>query len=95
MTPAFQDSRMLEVTFMKRRRPLALSFKTLFAVLVTGTLGILGALPATAQDQILPLKIKVGDKAPDFALPSAEGKTVKLSDLTGHNILIDFYRGYW
>ncbi|TAM79870.1 MAG: redoxin domain-containing protein [Acidobacteria bacterium] len=48
-----------------------------------------------AQDQILPLKIKVGDKAPDFALPSADGKTVRLSDYAGHNVLIEFYRGYW
>lgn len=50
---------------------------------------------AAAQDEILPLKIKVGEKAPDFALPSADGKTVRLSDYSGHNVLIDFYRGYW
>src|SRR5579875_1346346 len=50
---------------------------------------------AAAQDEILPLKIKVGEKAPDFALPSADGKTVRLSDYAGHNVLIDFYRGYW
>jgi len=36
-----------------------------------------------------------GEKAPAFALPSAEGKTVRLSDFSGHNVLIDFYRGYW
>ncbi len=51
--------------------------------------------PAKAQDRILPLKIKVGEMAPDFALPSADGKTVKLSDFAGHIVLIDFYRGYW
>ncbi len=45
--------------------------------------------------QVQPLRISVGDKAPDFALPSGGGKTVKLSDLAGHNALIDFYRGYW
>lgn len=42
-----------------------------------------------------PLKVRVGEKAPDFALPSANGKTVRLSDLRGHKVLIDFYRGYW
>lgn len=61
---------------------------------------ILGSIPvhSRSQDgdqQLLPLKIKVGDKAPEFALTSAEGKTVKLSDYAGHNVLIDFYRGYW
>lgn len=54
-----------------------------------------GRTSATAKDQILPLKIKVGDKAPDFVLPSADGKMVRLSDYAGHNVLIDFYRGYW
>ena len=42
-----------------------------------------------------PLRVKVGEKAPDFALPSAAGKTVRLSDFSGRNVLIDFYRGYW
>lgn len=80
---------------MKRRYARAISFGTLFAVLLPGALGLLSPLPATPQDQILPLKVKVGDKAPDFALPSADGKTVRLSDYAGHNVLIDFYRGYW
>jgi len=56
---------------------------------------LLGSPSSAAQDQILPLKIKVGEKAPDFALPSADGRTVGLSDYAGHNVLIDFYRGYW
>ena len=45
--------------------------------------------------EILPLKVKLGDKAPDFALPSADGQTVRISDYAGHNVLIDFYRGHW
>lgn len=45
--------------------------------------------------EILPLNVKVGDKAPDFALPSAEGQTVRLSEFAGHNVLIDFYRAHW
>jgi hypothetical protein len=41
------------------------------------------------------LRVKLGTKAPDFALPGTDGKTVRLSGFTGHNVLIDFYRGYW
>jgi cytochrome oxidase Cu insertion factor (SCO1/SenC/PrrC family) len=68
---------------------------TLFVFLLAGAVGLLNPLSVAARDQILPLKIKVGEKAPDFALPSADGKTIRLSDFTGHNVLIDFYRGYW
>ena len=32
-----------------------------------------------------------GDKAPDFALPDADGKTRKLSDLKGHYAIVYFY----
>lgn len=67
----------------------------LLTVLLPGALDLLSPLPVAAQDQILPLKVKVGEKAPDFALPSADGKTVKLSDYAGHNMLLYFYRGYW
>jgi AhpC/TSA family len=42
-----------------------------------------------------PLRVRVSEKAPDFALPSAGGKAFRLSDFRGHNVLIDFYRGYW
>ena len=49
----------------------------------------------SADTQSSTLNVKVGDKAPDFTLESADGKTVKLSDFSGHNVLIDFYRGYW
>jgi len=42
------------------------------------------------------LQLKVGDKAPDFSLLNATGKTVKLSELlTKSKIVLTFYRGSW
>ena len=36
--------------------------------------------------------IGVGDQAPDFELNSSKGGKIKLSDLRGKNVLINFYR---
>jgi len=47
---------------------------------------------------------KVGEKAPDFALPDQDGREVKLSELAAalgaesgkdRYVLLVFYRGYW
>ncbi|MGH9922818.1 MAG: thioredoxin-dependent thiol peroxidase [Nitrososphaerales archaeon] len=35
--------------------------------------------------------LKAGDKAPDFKLPSQDGKVVKLSDLRGKKVVVYFY----
>ena len=35
--------------------------------------------------------VEVGDKAPDFELPSTRGGKLKLSNLRGKNVLINFY----
>jgi len=67
-------------------------------ILATALLAAAAALiPAcrAKTDEMLPLKIKVGEKAPDFTLPAADGSKVELSSFRGHNVLIDFYRGYW
>jgi peroxiredoxin len=40
--------------------------------------------------------LKVGDKAPDFALPNGDGKLVMLSEYTARMpVVIVFYRGFW
>ncbi len=36
-------------------------------------------------------KLRVGDKAPDFSLPSSTGETVRLSQFLGTNVVIFFY----
>lgn len=35
--------------------------------------------------------IKVGDAAPDFALPTGDGRTIRLSDLRGKKVVLYFY----
>ncbi len=35
--------------------------------------------------------LKVGDKAPDFALPSTDGTIIRLKDLQGKKIVLYFY----
>ena len=40
--------------------------------------------------------LKVGDIAPDFTLPDAEGLPVSLYDTLQHNaVIISFFRGHW
>jgi peroxiredoxin Q/BCP len=37
------------------------------------------------------LKLKAGDKAPDFKLEDQQGRKVKLSDFKGRKLLLYFY----
>ena len=54
----------------------------LLGVLLAGTLGVTGV--ATA--------VEVGEKAPDFTLPSTTGKDMSLSQFQGKQlVLIEFY----
>ena len=59
------------------------SRKTLSVLLVAFSLVFASAGLARA--------LGVGDKAPDFELDSSKGGKVKLSNLKGKNVLINFY----
>ena len=51
---------------------------------------VLARVPAPASAFV------VGQPAPDFALPDATGRPVRLSDFRGRNpVVLVFYRGYW
>lgn len=59
------------------------------------TLAALPTSPAAAQDGA-PVPLKVGDLAPDFALPGATregvlGQPVRLSDLRDQTVVIAFF----
>ena len=64
-------------------------------LLFSASAPVLSTSLAKAQDTVLPLKVAVGSKAPDLALPSADAQSISLSQFAGHSVLIDFYRGYW
>ena len=65
-------------------------------VILAFCLALLASTSAAAKP-LMPshLKVTVGQKAPDFAIPAGNGSTVRLSALAGHNVLLFFYRGYW
>ena len=37
------------------------------------------------------MALELGRKAPDFALPDEDGKTVRLSDFRGRRVVVFFY----
>ena len=40
--------------------------------------------------------LRIGDRAPDFALPNQRGETVRLSErLSRGPVVLNFYRGVW
>ncbi len=41
------------------------------------------------------MKLEVGQKAPDFRLPSHLGTDVSLSDLRGKNVVLAFFPMAW
>lgn len=55
---------------------------------------IIDNLRKTKQKEDSRAKIKVGMPAPDIAMPDANGKILKLSDLKGKIVLIDFWASW-
>jgi cytochrome oxidase Cu insertion factor (SCO1/SenC/PrrC family) len=53
-------------------------------------LGILLSILLLLSAQPL-VAVEVGDKAPEFELPSTRGGKLKLSNLRGQNVLVNFY----
>ncbi len=53
-------------------------------------------VPPKPTDTPKTTTLKVGDKAPDFALPNGDGKLILLSEYTQRSpgVLV-VYRGYW
>lgn len=63
-------------------------------ILLSAFLSLIAALTIAAQIAKPPLK--VGDKAPDFALANGDGKLVTLSEYIARApVVIIFYRGFW
>lgn len=63
---------------------MALTRKLLIRLMLAGLFVVSSMHSASA--------LQVGEKAPDFDLDSTKGGKVKLSNLKGKNILINFYR---
>lgn len=56
-----------------------------------GALAMTAALSAGGQTPNPPAELKVGDKAPDFALPGSDGKVHKLSDYKGKTVVLAWF----
>ena len=61
---------------------------------------ILGVLHRATEDLhrsgILERVVRVGDRAPDFALPDSRERIMRLSDaITRGPVVLSFYRGHW
>jgi AhpC/TSA family protein len=54
------------------------------------------AVPSASGTPASGSPLKVGAKAPDFALPNGDGKLVILSEYTPRSpVVLVFYRGFW
>jgi peroxiredoxin len=67
------------------------AIRALVTATLNGTFPIAAAQPAAAAPRS-PAGLKMGEAAPDFALPDLAGKNVKLSDFRGSPTLVLFWR---
>jgi peroxiredoxin len=57
----------------------------------SGLLAMAAALPTQGPPAQNPPELKVGDKAPDFALQGSDGKVHKLSDYKGKTVVLAWF----
>jgi peroxiredoxin Q/BCP len=56
-----------------------------------GLMAVAAAVSAQGQPGQTPGELKVGDKAPDFALQGSDGKIHKLSDSKGKTVVLAWF----
>lgn len=100
--PASRDAPLTIVTRQIRFTPMMKAFVAVCIILVSS----IAASAQSGQSPLAPPKVpaaspsgtslKVGVKAPDFALPNGDGKIVVLSEYTQKSpVVLVFYRGFW
>jgi thioredoxin-dependent peroxiredoxin len=53
--------------------------------------GLTALAAALSAQNRPPVELKVGDQAPDFALPGSDGKTHRLSDYRGKTVVLAWF----
>ena len=91
-----------QVKSRQKERAKGIIIKGVITLAALGFFGLLGYLAVTsdqgsqnsASSQLTSIgNLKLGDAAPDFSLPSADGKVVSLGDYKGKNVLLYFQEG--
>jgi peroxiredoxin Q/BCP len=49
---------------------------------------IVASMPATSAVTRQPVQLKVGDQAPPFTLPGSDGRTYRLADYRGKQVVV-------